>query len=81
MYDGSCSWTTSTKCMDVSHDIMTSFLLFQCCSIKVNVREMSLHLRNLFICDVETEGLEISKYKGKERKRLYFKDVMSDEHD
>ena len=61
MYDGGSSWTTSAKCMDMSHDVMTSFLLFQCCSVKVNVVKVRLHLRNLFISDGKAKGLQIVK--------------------
>ena len=59
--DDWCSpWTTSSKDVHMSHDIMTTLFLLFSCFVKinlVNVVNVSPHLLQLLICDVKSKLL------------------------
>ena len=47
--DWCCCRATSCKCIHMSHDIMPPLLLFFCCKLKVNIRNVALHFLDLLI--------------------------------
>ena len=56
--DDWCSpWTTSSKGVHMSHDIMTTLFLLFSCLVKINVFNICLHLLQLLICDVKSKFL------------------------
>ena len=56
--DDSCSpWTTSSKGVHMSHDIVTMLLLLFSCFVKINVVNVCPHLLQLLICDVKSKLL------------------------
>lgn len=49
--------TTLSEGVNMSHDIMTSLLLFCSSHLKINVLKVGLHLFDLLIADIKTKGL------------------------
>mmetsp|Transcript_16750 Transcript_16750/g.21846 ORF Transcript_16750/g.21846 Transcript_16750/m.21846 type:complete len:257 (+) Transcript_16750:955-1725(+) len=55
-----------TKGMDMTHDVMTKFLFFFGCQLKINIKDFGSHLFELFVCNVQPEFLFGSRQGGPE---------------
>ena len=59
VYNGGRLGTAYTKCMHVCHDIMSSLLLLRSRKLVIYIRQVSFHFLYLFICDIQSQHLQI----------------------
>ena len=51
--DRSSLWTAHTKCVDMCHNIMSTFLLLSCSQTVVYIFQVGFHFLDLLICDFQ----------------------------